>query len=605
MFADLARMIARMGPEAANYALCFVALLLVDVTDVGAPVFLALAVDTAEAQIRGTPLADPPWLSAFGLNARDFGLAGSIAAYLVFQLIANVFRYPMVMYSALPSQRIAVGLRRQLVEHLLRLPQSFYDRAKSGDIMSVATSDINAVRMFYGPGVLVAVDTFMVVATALALMLSMSWQATLIVLLPMPIVALVTNALSHAEYKRFEAVQDDLGRLTERVRESYSGIRILQGYARERFDRLRFFAAGRRHYEKNLALTRVNALFDPTLDLMLGASSVLVLLYGGARIADGSMTTGTFVGFLFLIGYLSGPMIGFGWSIMLFQRGRASMKRIETLLDEAPVTDAAEGAGAGAWAPEAPGVEIRDLTFAYAPRAGDAPAPRPALRDVSVRIRPGGALGLTGPVGGGKSTLAALLTRLYEPPSGTVFVDGRDVRTIPLDDLRRVVVLAPQDTFLFSDTLARNLGLSDPERAHDPLPLLRTAHLYDDIAALPDGVHTLIGERGVNLSGGQRQRLAVARAVGADPRVLVLDDCLSAVDAETEDAVLHALEAARAGRTSIAVSHRVRALRHCDEILVLDGGRVVERGTHAQLLAAGGWYAAVAAEQGEAHEAAA
>jgi ATP-binding cassette subfamily B protein len=444
------------------------------------------------------------------------------------------------------------------------------------------------------------------VTFVLLVLFALSWKLALVALIPLPLIYAVTNKLSHLEYEGFEAVQEDLSDMTERVRESYAGMRIIQGYAREEFDRSRFESFSLRHYSKNLWLARVRAAFEPTLDFMLGISTILVLVFGGVWVASNEISIGTFVAFLFLVRYLSGPMIGFGWSISLFQRGRASLGRIRRLL-ETPVDVADE---VGSKSVELQGtIEIRDLSFAYAgPRLVDDDAPEEgadegpvqALCDIDVRVEAGETLGVFGPVGAGKSTLARLLTRMYDPPRGTVFIDGVDVRDIKLDSLRRQVVLAPQETFLFSSTVERNVGLGhehDVISRDQVIEFARLAHLHAEVDRFAGGYDTMLGERGVNLSGGQRQRLAIARAIAANPRVLILDDCLSAVDSQTEDAILNNLRTVFAGRTGIVVSHRVRAVRDCDHILVIEEGRVTGYGTHDQLLAGDGYYARIAAEQ--------
>lgn len=584
-------MLALLRPERGRYACGLLSLLVVNVTDVLGPLFLALAIDlVASGAGVERAAAVPRPLAWLGVDAWGMTLAAALGAFLALLVATNVFRYPMLMLVSVPSHRVAQGLRNTLVDHLLRLSRPFYDRAKSGELMSLATSDIAAARMFYGPGILLLVDTVLLMVLVLAAMFAMSWPLALAAIVPLPLIALFTNRFTHAEFDRFEAVQADVGKLTERAREMYAGIRIVQGYAREEHQRRRFAEHSRSHFRLNLRLARVRSLFDPSLDLALGLSTVLVLVVGGVQLAHGTISLGTFVAFLFLVGNLSGPMIGFGWAASLFQRGRASMKRIDALLGQpveirdAPDARPADGPGA---------LEVRGLTFAYSSEEGAAPA----LSEVSFRLDSGRRLGVVGPVGSGKTTLVSLLVRLYEPPLGTVLLDGVDVRDVALASLRRTVVVAPQDTFLFGDTVERNLRLAPEAAGKDPLELARPAHVDKELAALPHGVATLLGERGFDLSGGQRQRVAIARAIGADPRVLVLDDCLAAVDARTEAAILDDLERVLAGRSGVIVSHRVRAVRDCDEILVLDGGRVVDRGTHDELFARDGWYRQIALEQ--------
>jgi ATP-binding cassette subfamily B protein len=594
LLSDIRRVLKLLRPERKRYAAGLTSLLVLNASDVAAPLFLALAVELTKAELSGVAAEAPPPLTLVGLDAAGFTLVMSIFAYLGLQFIANAFRYPMLMWTAVPSHQIGQTVRRSISSRLLSQSQSFYDRAKSGNLMSIATADVGAIRMMLGPGILVGADTLILSTLVLAVMFALSWKLALVALIPLPLIYLVTNKLSHLEYEGFEAVQEDLSEMTERVRESYAGIRIIQGFARESFDRARFEDFSLRHYAKNLVLARVRAAFDPTLDFMLGLSTVLVLVFGGIWVAGGQIGVGTFVAFLFLIRYLSGPMIGLGWSISLFQRGRASMGRVQRLLDE-PIEvtdspDAVDAAGPG-------NITIRGLTFGY----GDE---EPVLSDVDLTVPPGTTLGVFGPVGAGKTTLARLLTRMYEPPRGTVFLDGVDVRDISLDSLRRQIVLAPQETFLFSNTVERNLTLVRTNTMRDDLTgrqqvleFAKLAKLHAEIEEFSQGYETMLGERGVNLSGGQRQRLAIARAIAADPQILILDDCLSAVDANTEHSILENLRRVFAGRSGIIISHRVRAVRDCDAIVVLDGQGAADYGTHDELMARPGYYRMIAREQ--------
>lgn len=599
LFPETRRIWSYLRPERRSYALGLLSLLLVDLADVLGPVFIGLAVDLLAARALGKPPATPRILEAFGWEAADFSLVSAVAVYFGLQVLTNLFRYPMLTCVSIPSHRIGQTLRNRLAGHALRLSLPYHQRSRPGDLMSLATADVMAVRLFFGPGILLLVDTAILLVFTLVVMAGLSWSLALAAVLPLPLIALITQKFSHAEFDRFQKVQEDMGRLTEQTRASYAGITIIQGFAREEFDRARFRAASFNHWRLNMRLAWVRSLFEPSLDLMLGLSTVLVLAVGGFQFIAGTMSLGTFVAFIYLVGFLSGPMIGFGWAVSLLQRGRASLDRLEKFWAE-PV-EILDLPGAGAGTAEA-GLEIRGLTFRHAAAPEDAP---PALDDIHLRLPPGKTLGVIGPVGSGKSTLAHLLVRLYDPPPGTVLFGGKEVREWKLSALRRQVVMVPQDSFLFSDTLARNVTLA-PEAAglsaEEIEKILARVALDREVAALPEKSATLLGERGVNLSGGQRQRVALARAVAAGPRLLILDDCFAAVDARTEEAILDRLAEVMAGRSGVVISHRVAAVKRCDEIVVLEEGKITARGTHQELVARPGFYATIARQQTEAEE---
>lgn len=593
MWGDVRRFYDLVALEGRNYVWGLIALFFVNLFDVLSPVFMAVAVDLLEAALRGGEAQTTPFMAALGFRSEDFSILGAVLAYLFLQVGTNLARYPMVMRVAVPSNQIAQVLRNRFVDHLLKLSQSFYDKARSGDLMALATNDIKAVRMALGPGVLVGADTLIVVALVIVVLFTLSWKLTLVAMIPLPLIAIFTNKISHAEHESFAEVQEDMGDLTERARESFSGVRVIQGYAREPFDLARFQRFSARHFQKNLKLAKVRSALDPTLDFSLGISTLLVLVFGGIEVVEGTTTPGSFVAFLFLVRYLAGPMIGFGWTISLFQRGRASLHRLEKFMAERVEIYDAEGATQAKGGGE---LRVQGLSFSY--EAGPEEALSPALHGIDFTLKPGKSLGVIGPVGSGKSTLVNMLVRLYEPPIGTVFLDGRDVRELTLRSLREHVVLAPQESFLFGDTVSRNVTMARGELSQQEVEkFTKLASLHEELENLSSGYGTLLGERGVNLSGGQRQRLALARAMAAQPRVLVLDDCLSAVDARTEEEILHNLQEVLQGRTGIIVSHRVCAVQGCDEILVLEEGRISERGKHEDLVNAGGYYAEIAQEQ--------
>ena len=630
---DLRHIFSLLRPERQQYAYGILALFVLNIADVIAPLFLAVAIDHTEALLTQKLSPPPPLFTWIGLKSQHFSMNSALILFLSCHLISNLCRYPMLMCIAVPSQRIGQRLRNALVDTFLRLPSVFYDKAKSGDLMSRATTDVHATRMMLGPGVLIGIDTIFIVLMVIMVLFSLSWKLTLIALLPLPVIGFVTNKLSHAVYNRFEKVQAETARLTERARESYAGIRMIQAYAREEYDVQRFTTASWILYLKNLNLVKVKAIFEPTLSLMIGISSSLIVIFGGVEVLRGTITLGSFMAFLFLVTYLSGPMIGFGWSVSLFQRGRASLHRIDQILND-PVQihdkgheEELENLGT---------LELRNLSFTYervseqqtkqemsleeppaeespaeespaegspaeGPPAEESPAEGPltALQNISLNLPKGSLLGVIGPVGSGKSTLVRLLTRLYEPPDGTIFLDGVDVNNCSLRSLREHIVLAPQDTFLFSDTVARNISLGKQVTQEEIERVTELACLHDEILELSEGYNTILGERGVNLSGGQRQRLAIARAIATDPPVLLLDDCLSAVDSKTEEAILENLRVIFKDRTGVIISHRVCAVQSCDHIVVLQGGQIQEQGTHDELMSNNGYYTDIALEQSE------
>ena len=488
------------------------------------------------------------------------------------------------------SRRMEAELRSRIFEHLARLHFGWFDRASTGDILSRVTADVEAVRMPVGPGVMYLGNTAVAVPLSLAVMWSFSPRLTLLVLIPMAVTASATKFLSPLVHRASVRMQDGLADLATRAQESFAGVRVIKSYAREEAEVEAFRAQGDEYMRRVLAYVRTRVYMGPVFYLLEGAGMLVILWVGGGMVARGEMTMGEFIAFNAYNLMLLWPMISLGWVVALFQRGAASMDRINAVLAARPdVADAPDAVPLPAVRGD---VEIRDLTFAFG-------TGRPALRGVSLRVPAGKSLAIIGPTGGGKSTLLSLVPRLYPVPDGKVFLDGVDVNRIRLADLRRAVAVVPQETFLFSTTIEENIGWGF-EDGPPPGAARRAAEasrISVDVERFPDGYATMLGERGVNLSGGQKQRVAIARALAMDARVLLLDDCLSAVDASTEKEILANLEGAIRGRTTLMVSHRVAAARHADEILFLEDGAVVERGTHEELLALGGRYAALAALQ--------
>jgi len=543
------------------------ALLIVDVLQLLIPKVIKHAIDDLTG---GNPL--PSRFVYYGLEI--LGLA----------LVIGGFRYVWRFFLLGTARRIERSLRDRLFSHLQSLSLSYFSKMKVGDLMAHATNDVEAVRMSLAMGLVFLVDTLILGTLTLVFMITISPRLTLFSVAPMPLITVMTLLFSRVIHERFEEVQKSFSSLTERVREAVSGIRVVRAYVQEEQEREKLSRLSHDYVHRNIRVTKVWGMFFPILLFLSNLTLVIVLYLGGRLTILQSISAGDFVAFMSYLGILSWPMMALGWAINVIQRGSASMERLNAIFREVPqISDVlarpmSEGLKGT--------IEVRGLTF------GCGNGGRLILHDVHLSVKKGEKIVLVGRTGSGKTVLCNLLARILESPQETIFLDGRDIHHVPLDVLRRSVSFVPQDTFLFSTTIRENLAFGKLDATDEEMKeAARTAQIYDEIMTLPDGMDTVIGEKGITLSGGQRQRVAIARALILKSPIFILDDALSSVDVQTEERILEGLGNFLKEKTVVLVTHRIAPLRRADRIIVLDGGRVVEVGDHASLLSRGGIYA--------------
>ena len=546
------------------------ALIVKDIAAAMQPLILGAGIDSLT---RGFALSKVLWLSALLVGLSAF---------------KGLFQYWMRVILIGMSRDIEFDLRNSLYEHLVTLSSDFYSKYRTGDIMARATNDLGAVRMMLGPGLMYWTETMLTFILAVGVMAWVDWPLTLVALIPAPVVSVVVVLFGRMIHTRFEKIQGMFSDISSRVQENLAGVRVVRAYVQEEAELKTFDRLNEEYVRRNISLARASGMFMPLLQALIGVAFLIVLWAGGTRLLAHKLSLGNFVMFNVYMGMLVWPMIALGWVVNLMQRGNASLARIYEMIEERPTI--AAPANPKPLEHVRGEIEFRGVRMQYAGMA--------ALNHVSLRIPAGSTIAIVGHTGSGKSTLVHLIPRMMDPTEGTVLVDGNDIREYSPGDLRSNIGFVPQETFLFSASLSDNIAFGVKTATKEQIEAAAAlAGLSADIADFPEGLGTMVGERGITLSGGQKQRTAIARAVLRNPQILILDDALSSVDTMTEERILTGLQEMMQGRTTILISHRVSTVRHADRIFVLEHGSIVEQGNHSDLIGKGGYYAGLYQKQ--------